>query len=132
MISRESSLEEKSEPFRRATGPNSGPRFSTRPGAHYLIVEEPEPLYSKKTVGSVEASDRPMNAVEQFLHAGRVVRFNLTIKGQKTPQMISTTRNCCELPFLGMSRDIKFAVMQVESQRRFEVPRQARPVPIDQ
>ena len=35
-----SELLDRSEPLRRSTGPNCGARFSTRPGSHYLIVEE--------------------------------------------------------------------------------------------
>jgi len=35
------------ETLRRATGPNSGPRFLTKPGSHFLIAEEPEACESR-------------------------------------------------------------------------------------
>jgi hypothetical protein len=47
------------EPFRRATGPNSGPRFFTQPGSHYLIVEEPEvPKVRRILVNSIPCPSR--------------------------------------------------------------------------
>ena len=41
--------EEELEPLWRATGPSSGPSFSTQPGSQYLIVEEPKVLCTRWT-----------------------------------------------------------------------------------